>query len=75
MRSSCDQVIMDPYLQSEVSSGTVGTPIVSDQIIEGQVYPNTVTPVQPDNFSARKFDSDGNRILWEEPIPKGSTSL
>ncbi len=81
MRSSCDQVITDPYLHSEVSHGSIGTPIVSDQVIEGQVYPSTVapvtpvTPVQPDNFNARKFDTDGNRILWEEPVPKGATSL
>jgi len=31
--------------------GTVGEPVVID----------------PDNFEARRFDTDGSRIIWEEP--------
>lgn len=68
-------MVTDPYLQGGVSGGAVSNPIVGEQVIDGQVYPQSVTPVQPDDFSARKFDSDGNRILWEEPLPKGTTSL
>ncbi len=68
-------VINDPYMQGGVISGTVDGQIVGEQIIGGQPYPSTTAPVQADNFSARKFDSDGNRILWEEPLPSGGASL
>ncbi len=34
----------------------------------------TIAPIQGDDFSARRFDNDGSRILWEEPF-YGGTSL
>lgn len=81
MGTSHGQIVTDPYLQGHVSGGTMSDQAYGDQVISGQVYPNASTPiqpvqpVQPDNFNARKFDSDGNRILWEEPLPKGTNSL
>jgi hypothetical protein len=48
--------------------------VIDQQPIGGQAYPGTA-PIQPDDFSARKFDSDGNKILWEEPLPKSNTAL
>jgi hypothetical protein len=32
-----------------------------------------IAPTQGDNFSARRFDNDGSRILWEEPAPNGTS--
>jgi hypothetical protein len=72
---------MDPYMSGEVIGGSA--PIISDQIIGpsgtplpgSTTLPGSTSPVQPDNFSARKFDSDGNRILWEQPLPPGANSL
>lgn len=68
------QYTTDPYL----SGGTMPYEgqIIGETVTGGQVYPNSVAPIQPDGFDvrARKFDSDGNRILWEEPLPP-NTSL
>tara|TARA_R110002049_G_scaffold27321_2_gene94300 strand:+ start:538325 stop:538669 length:345 start_codon:yes stop_codon:yes gene_type:complete len=74
-------VVSDPYL----SSGTVvpygeqiigeqilGEQIVGDQVIGGTSYPNGSAPIQSE-WQARKFDTDGNKILWEEPLPPGAT--
>lgn len=61
-------VVSDPYMSGEIIGG-------SQQIIGSPTYPSNVAPIQSDDFSARKFDSDGNRILWEEPLPSGSTAL
>jgi hypothetical protein len=30
---------------------------------------------QSDNFQSRKFDTDGNKILWEEPLAPGTKAL
>jgi hypothetical protein len=38
----------------------------------GTVMP--MAPVQADDFSARRFDNDGSRIIWEEPS-YGGTAL
>lgn len=53
----------------------------------GTVYPNGSAPVSPDNFQprpdpvypqgdyqSRKFDTDGKKILWEEPLPAGANA-
>lgn len=76
------QVVTDPYLQGDIVGGTmpyngqiISDPAVGGQVIGGQGYPSSPAPIQSDNFNARKFDSDGNRILWEEPLPQGTTSL
>ncbi len=80
-------MVTDPYLTGEVGSGVmpyngqiisdqvVGEQVIGGQNLGGQSYPSSTAPIQPDNFNARKFDSDGNRILWEEPLPQGPTSL
>lgn len=75
-----ENVVADPYMSGQVVNGTVygGGQIISDTVVGGptvggQVYPSP--PVQNDNFQARKFDSDGNRILWEEPISQGGNEL
>ena len=57
-------VVTDPYLS--------GGQIVGDTVVGGQSYPPAGVPVQSDNFDARKFDTDGNRITWEEPLPQGT---
>lgn len=69
-------IVTDPYM----SSGPVieGSSVPYSQPGYPQAYPDASYPVAPvpsDNFNARKFDSDGNRILWEEPLPSGSRAL
>ena len=59
--------------------------IVGDQVIGSQVPGNAtiMPPNSSDNFQPRpsgsypanKFDADGNKILWEQPLPGGTTSL
>lgn len=53
----------------------VADPYQSGQVIpqNGQVMGGTGVPMQTDGFNARKFDTDGSRILWEEST--GSNSL
>ena len=57
--------------------GTYGVadPYQSGQVIpqNGQIMGGTGVPMQTDSFNARKFDTDGSRILWEESA--GSNSL
>jgi hypothetical protein len=71
-------VVSDPYLSSEtVVPGTVvpyDGQVVGEPIIGDTVVPGTVRPLQPDQFEARKYDSDGNRILWEEALPPSSNA-
>lgn len=61
MSGDCGCGYSDPYM----SGGTVGVP---------QSAPTMVPQIQGDDFSARRFDNDGSRILWEEPY-YGGTSL
>ena len=72
-------MVTDPYMSGEVVGGVAPYPgqIVEGPVVsEGQVYPSAPSPsIQTDDFSARKLDTDGNRILWEEPLPKGTTAL
>jgi hypothetical protein len=69
--------VVDPYTSGAIVGGA--TPydgqFLGDQVIGGQPVPTPAAPIQADDFSARKFDSDGNRILWEQPLPQGATSL
>ena len=53
----------------------VADPYQSGQVIpqNGQMMGGAGVPMQTDGFNARKFDTDGSRILWEEPA--GSNSL
>ena len=56
----------------------VADPYQSGQVIpqNGQVMGGTAVPMQTDGFNARKFDTDGSRILWEESEEStGSNSL
>lgn len=74
--------VTDPYLNSGTVVGEVvphDGQIIGEPVLGGQGIPSTSTPIQSDNFDARvdarKFDSDGNRILWEQPLPEGATAL
>lgn len=68
----------DPYLNSgQIIEGSV--PNYGQPIPNGTSYPLNSTPQsypivpsQSDGFQARKVDSDGNKILWEEPLPSGA---
>ena len=63
----CGCSYSDPYMSGEVMgvpNGAVGYPAGVP----------TMAPIQTDDFSARKFDNDGNRIIWEEPS-YGGTAL
>ena len=56
----------------------VADPYQSGEVIpqNGQVMGGTGVPMQTDGFNARKFDTDGSRILWEESEEStGSNSL
>jgi len=57
--ADCGCGYADPYM----SSGVIGIPQ------GGQVAP----PIQGDDFSARRFDNDGSRIIWEEPYSNGTS--
>ncbi|MFK8112368.1 MAG: hypothetical protein AB8B91_09205 [Rubripirellula sp.] len=71
----------DPYLNGGVVNGEIiqnGGQIYGEQIIGGSMYNNVVpngVPVQSDSFNARKVDTDGNKILWEQPLPPGAKPL
>ena len=45
------------------------------QIIGSEIIPDGVPTIQSDNFEARRFDTDGNEILWEAPLPDGAQPL
>ncbi len=78
--------VNDPYL----SSGNLydnGSIPYEGQIIGQPEYPQAL-PMNPnpssvgppmsgpsDGWQTRKFDSDGNKILWEEPLPSGAKGL
>ena len=73
-------VVHDPYLSSGTvvpySGQVIDGGIVGDQVIPGTSYPSSPAQIQPDDFgpaTSRKFDTDGNKILWEEPLPPGAT--
>ena len=52
----------------------VADPYQSGQVIpqNGQMMGDAGVPMQTDGFNARKFDTDGSRILWEEPAGSNS---
>ncbi|MGB7325698.1 MAG: hypothetical protein WBD31_12560 [Rubripirellula sp.] len=72
--------VSDPYLSSgQVYDGgsipyegqvmgdsgySLGTPVES--------YPSS--PIPTGQWNARKVDTDGNKILWEEPLPSGANA-
>ena len=78
---------VDPYLNSGqvYNEQIIGGHVTGEQIIGNSVYgeqvigdqvigsPSFPSNIQSDNFNARKVDTDGNRILWEEPLPPGAT--
>ncbi len=63
--------------------------VIQGQVMPGNSYPGNAAPVQQDdfdprpssnypgqeNYQTRKFDTDGKKILWEEPLPAGSNAL
>ena len=63
-----------------------GGQVLPGTAVPGTVVPPTGSPVLPDGFQprtqsvypqgyeARKFDKDGNKILWEEPLPAGANA-
>lgn len=69
---------VDPYLNSGQAIESA-IPNYGQSIPSGTTYPLNsfpqsfpTVPSQSDGFQARKFDSDGNKILWEEPLPSGA---
>ncbi len=70
MGESYSPTVSDPYLGSNqiINSGVPNY----GQPIGGNSYGQPMmqgAPIQSDGFQARKFDADGNKILWEEPLP------
>lgn len=65
---TCGEVVSDPYL----SGGAIP---YDGQIIGSEIISDGTVPIQPDDFEARKFDSDGNPIIWEAPLPDGARAL
>jgi hypothetical protein len=67
-------VINDPYLSGDViSEGVIGDGVIMGEYPSGATIPGTIVP---DNFDARqyqsnKFDTDGARIISEDPLPPG----
>ena len=78
-------VVQDPYLSSGSVVPYDGQ-VLGDTVIDGEVYGGTVypgssypgsgTPIPDGPWTPRvesqKVDADGNRILWEEPLPPGA---
>jgi len=64
----------DPYLAPGQMSGdqwTPGSQTYSDpSVYPGNQYPGA--PLPSGDWQARRYDSDGNQILWEEPLPPGA---
>jgi hypothetical protein len=73
-------IVNDPYLSSggvPYGETVVGEQIIGEQVIGGTTYPGMSypsgsAPLPSGDWQARKFDSDGNKILWEEPLPHGA---
>lgn len=55
---------VDPYMSGATIPGAIPQ--------NGTVIAPPGTTMQSDGFSARKFDNDGSRILWEEPVGMNS---
>ena len=80
-------VVHDPYLSSGTVVPYDGQ-IVGETVLDGEVYggtvypgtsyPGTGTPIGEGPWTPRvesqKVDADGNKILWEEPLPPGATA-
>ncbi|QDT06655.1 hypothetical protein K227x_50710 [Rubripirellula lacrimiformis] len=73
--------VQDPYLQSSPYMGTIqgGSTNYGEQIIGDTGYPQGA-PVQPESnwqnrTQSRKFDTDGAKILYEDPIPSNAKPL
>ena len=68
-----DAISNAPSYGSPVYGSPMGEQRLGEQIIGERVIGNA--PIQGDNWQSRKFDTDGHKILWEEPIPSGAQSL
>lgn len=77
-------VINDPYLSGNVisdgviSGGVITEGMIGEGVIEypsGSSIPGTVMPdnFDPRGYQSNKFDTDGARIISEEPLPPGVT--
>ena len=72
-------VINDPYLSGGVvSEGVVGDGVIVGEYpagssIQGTVLPDNFQPAQIDSqgYRSNKFDTDGARIISEQPLPPG----
>jgi len=71
--------------------GVIGEHVVPGSVVPGTSIPGSTMPgsavpgppIQSDQFVPRgsgsyqsqKFDADGNKIIWEEPLPTGTNAL
>lgn len=51
------------------------SPVVVDPYQTGTIIDSSIDGgiISGDQFQARKFDANGDAILWEEPLPAGAT--
>lgn len=72
-------VSSDPYISADPIVGVPGSQVYdSGSVYDGGFIPNAPYSggsVPADNFQSRRFDTDGNKILWEEPLPSGAQPL
>jgi hypothetical protein len=68
-------VVADPYLNGEVIHG--GGQVYGSPVEGSPVYGNPGSTIDDFNsrVNSRKVDADGNKILWEEPLPPGAKAL
>lgn len=62
---------------AEGYGNTVHDPYLSGDSVPfsgSQGAPGNYAPIESDDFQSRKFDADGSKILWEEPLPAGSST-
>ncbi len=71
-------VINDPYL----SGGIVGDGVIVGEYPAGSSLPGTIMPdnfvpaqIDSQGYRSNKFDTDGARIISEEPLPPGVTPI
>lgn len=54
-------------------SAAPGAPVPGSQSFGPPIQSDQFVPRGTDRWQSQKFDTDGNRIIWEEPLPEGVT--
>ena len=82
-----ETVVGPGYMGSGMNGQVIDGQVMPGSSYPGTVYPGGSAPISPDNFQSRpgtayppgnyqsrKFDTDGKKILWEQPLPAGENA-